>query len=133
LLAGYLADRLSRKYVMLATYVIVAASIPTLFLITPQDYSFVYVFALVFGFAMGADYMLIPLMAADQFGLTTLPRAMSAILPTDTITQFWLPRMVSTLRTAWGGYGSALWAVFGTAALGALAIAMLPKNSSEKK
>ncbi len=133
LLAGYLADKLSRKYVMLVTYAIVAVSIPTLFLITPQDTSFVYVFALVFGFAMGADYMLIPLMAADQFGLTTLPRAMSAILPTDTITQFWLPRMVSTLRTAWGGYGSALWAVFGTAALGALAIALLPKNSSAEE
>jgi hypothetical protein len=54
---------------------------------------------------------------------------MSAILPTDTITQFWLPRVVSTLRTAWGGYGSALWAVFGMAALGALAIGLLPKNS----
>jgi hypothetical protein len=68
-------------------------------------------------------------MAADQFGLTTLPRAMSAILPTDTITQFWLPRMVSTLRTSWGGYDSALWAVFGTAALGALAIGLLPRHS----
>jgi MFS family permease len=129
LLAGYLADKLPRKYVMLVTYAVVAASIPALFLITPQTEYFVYFFALVFGFAMGADYMLIPLMAADQFGLASLPRAMSAILPTDTIAQFWLPRYISTLRTAWGGYDSALWAVFGTAALGALAIAMLPRHS----
>jgi MFS family permease len=129
LLAGYLADKLPRKYVMLVTYAVVAASIPALFLITPQTEYFVYFFALVFGFAMGADYMLIPLMAADQFGLASLPRAMSAILPTDTIAQFWLPRYISTLRTAWGGYDSALWAVFGTAALGALAIALLPRHS----
>ena len=129
LLAGYLADHLPRKYVMLATYAIVALAIPTLFLVKPEQTVFVYLFALVFGFAMGADYMLIPLMAADQFGLSTLGKAMSAILPTDTINQFWFPRLVSTLRTAWGGYGSALWAVFGMAAFGAAAIALLPKHA----
>ncbi len=85
-------------------------------------------FAVVFGFAMGADYMLIPLMAADQFGLATLPKAMSAILPTDTIAQFWFPRVVAGLSTAWGGYGSALWAVFAMAAAGAAAIGMLPRH-----
>lgn len=128
LLAGYLADKFPRKWVMLATYAIVAASIPVLFLVTPGNESLVYVFAIVFGFAMGADYMLIPLMAADQFGLATLPRAMAAILPSDTITQFWFPRMVAELRTLWGGYGSALWAVFGMAAVGAAAIALLPRH-----
>ncbi|MCB1022509.1 MAG: MFS transporter, partial [Acidobacteria bacterium] len=85
LLAGYLADTLPRKWVMLATYAIVAAAIPSLFLVTPETPNMVYLFAVVFGFAMGADYMLIPLMAADQFGLATLPKAMSAILPSDTI------------------------------------------------
>ncbi|MBI1356292.1 MAG: MFS transporter [Acidobacteria bacterium] len=128
LLAGYLADKFPRKWVMLATYAIVAIAIPTLFLVTPQSPGFVYVFATIFGFAMGADYMLIPLMAADQFGLATLARAMSAILPTDTITQFWFPTFVAGLRAAWGGYSSALWAVFGMAALGAIAIGMLPRH-----
>lgn len=131
LLAGYLSDRLPRKYVMLATYAIVAAAIPVLLLVRPDNLGFVYLFALVFGFAMGADYMLIPLMAADQFGLSSLPRAMSAILPSDTILQFWLPRFVSTLRTAWGGYSSALWAVFGVALAGAVAIGFLPRKSTE--
>ena len=128
LLAGYLADKLPRKWVMLATYAIVAAAIPSLFLVTPSTPNMVYLFAVVFGFAMGADYMLIPLMAADQFGLATLPKAMSAILPSDTITQFWTPRVVAELRTLWGGYSSALWAVFGLAALGAAAIALLPRH-----
>ena len=128
LLAGYLADVLPRKWVMLATYAIVAAAIPSLFLVTPSTPNMVYLFAVVFGFAMGADYMLIPLMAADQFGLATLPKAMSAILPSDTITQFWTPRLVAELRTLWGGYSSALWAVFGLAALGAVAIGLLPRH-----
>ncbi len=129
LLAGYLADTLPRKWVMLATYAIVAAAIPSLFLVTPESPGMVYLFAVVFGFAMGADYMLIPLMAADQFGLATLPKAMSAILPSDTIMQFWSPRLVAELRTMWGGYSSALWAVFGLAAIGAAAIALLPRHS----
>ncbi len=130
LLAGYLADKLPRKYVMLVTYAVVALAIPLLFLVTPEQPNFVYVFAIVFGFAMGADYMLIPLMAADQFGLSSLGKAMSAILPSDTIAQFWFPRLIAELRTLWGGYGSALWAVFGMAAIGAFAIALLPKHAA---
>ncbi len=129
LLAGFLADKFPRKWVMLVTYVIVALSIPMLFLVTPENPGLVYVFAITFGFALGADYMLIPLMAADQFGLSSLGKAMSAILPSDTISQFWFPRIVATLRTMWGGYSQALWAVFGMAALGAAAIALLPRHS----
>ncbi len=130
LLAGYLADKLPRKYVMLGTYLVVAFAIPTLFLVTPEQIAFVYLFALIFGFAMGADYMLIPLMAADQFGLSTLARAMSAILPTDTIAQFWFPNFVARLRDFVGGnYYIAMSAVFVTAFLGAVAIALLPRHA----
>jgi sugar phosphate permease len=133
LLAGYLSDKLPRKYVMLATYLVVALAIPTLFLVEPGQAGFVYFFALVFGFAMGADYMLIPLMAADQFGLSTLARAMSAILPTDTIAQFWFPNLLARLRDYLGGnYYLAMMAVFGTALLGAIAIGLLPKHRREE-
>lgn len=133
-LVGWLADKYPRKYVMLATYIVVAASIPSLFLVTPDSTVFVYLFAVTFGFAMGADYMLIPLMAADQFGLASLPRAMSAILPTDTIAQFWFPFGVSHLRTFLGGsYTAAMTAVFGVALIGAFAIGLLPKNPSRTR
>jgi MFS family permease len=134
LLAGYLADKFPRKYVMLATYLIVALAIPSLFLVTPSSYGFVYFFAVIFGFAMGADYMLIPLMAADQFGLASLARAMSAILPTDTIAQFWFPYLVSSLRTMLGGsYTAAMTAVFVVAFVGAIAIGLLPKNANKTR
>jgi len=126
LLVGHLADRWPRRPLMLAIYALVAVAIPMLFLVRPGQESFVYLFALVFGFAMGADYMLIPLMAADLFGLRSLGRAMSAILPSDTVTQFWFPNLIAQLRAAWGGYGSALWVSCLMAGLGAIAIAGLP-------
>jgi len=125
LVVGYSADVWSRKKLMLATYVLVAVAIPMLFLVTPEHPGYVYLFAITFGFAMGADYMLIPLMAADLFGVRSLGRAMSAIVPTDTITQFWFPNLIAVLRGAWGGYGSALWVACGMAAIGAMAVAGL--------
>ncbi len=128
LIAGWLADKLPRKYVMLATYAVVAMAIPLLFLVTPEQSNMVYLFAIVFGFAMGADYMLIPLMAADQFGVRSLGKAMSAILPSDTIMQFWTPRLIAVLAGRLAGYSQALWAVFGLAALGAVAIGLLPRR-----
>jgi MFS family permease len=126
ILVGQLADRWPRRPLMLAIYALVAIAIPMLFLVQPSQPGFVYLFAIVFGFAMGADYMLIPLMAADLFGLRSLGRAMSAILPADTVTQFWFPNLIAQLRAAWGGYGSALWVACVMAGLGALAIAGLP-------
>jgi MFS family permease len=123
---GYLADRTSRKALMLVIYGIVAAAIPMLFLVRPEQPDYVYAFAIVFGFAMGADYMLIPLMAADLFGVRTLGRAMSAIVPSDTVGQYWFPNLIAQLRAAWGGYGSALWVSCVIAAAGAVCIAVLP-------
>ena len=128
LIVGHLADRWPRRPLMLAIYAIVAAAIPMLFLVTPSQPGFAYAFGIVFGFAMGADYMLIPLMAADLFGVRSLGRAMSAILPADTVTQYWFPNLIAQLRAAWGGYGSALWVAAGMAGLGAIAIALLPKK-----
>lgn len=128
LLMGYLADKLPRQPVMLVTYVLVAAAIPMLFLVRPEQPGFVYLFGVVFGFAMGADYMLIPLMAADLFGVRSLGRAMSAILPSDTIGQYWGPNLIAQLRSSWGAYASALWVSCAVAAIGAVAVALLPRR-----
>ena len=132
LAVGYLADRWSRKHLMLITYAVVAAAIPMLFLIRPEQPGYVYPFAIVFGFAMGADYMLIPLMAADLFGVRSLARAMSGIVPSDTIGQYWFPNLIAQLRAAWGGYGAALWVACGIAAAGAAAVAALPQKRLER-
>jgi MFS family permease len=127
-LIGVLADKLPMKYVMTATYFVVAATIPMLLMVHPPDSPAP--FAIIFGFAMGADYMLIPLMAARQFGVNSLARAMAVILPVNTIGQTWVPEAVSVLREHFGSYGVALNVVLGIALLGAVAIAILPRENS---
>ncbi|MGI8746001.1 MAG: MFS transporter [Bryobacteraceae bacterium] len=127
---GYFADRFPKKYVMTGTYFIVAATIPLLLMVKPPETP--YAFAILFGFAMGADYMLIPLMAADQFGVNSLARAMAVILPVNTIGQTWFPYFVSLLREKFGTYNIAMGAVFGLAMLGALAIALLPRHEKDE-
>ncbi|MGH9608713.1 MAG: MFS transporter [Bryobacteraceae bacterium] len=126
---GYLADRFCKKWVMTGTYFIVAASILLLYSVSPGRESSLYVFALVFGFAMGADYMLIPLIAAEQFGVNTLARAMAIILPVNTIGQTWIPELVSVLREHYGSYAIPLAVVFAIAVVGAIAIAVMPREA----
>jgi MFS family permease len=132
LFVGWAADRLSKKAVMVATYVLVAATIPILLLVNPAEPHFLYLFAILFGFGMGADYMLIPLMAAEQFGVNSLARAMSIILPTDTIGQTWFPYGVAWLRESWGTYQSTLMVIFALSFIGAVAIALLPSAKKDK-
>ncbi len=64
---GWLADRWPKKRVMLLVYSIVAVSIP---LARPRPRAGrCSAAALVFGIGLGGDYMIIPLMAAELFGL----------------------------------------------------------------
>jgi MFS family permease len=129
LLIGRFADIFPMKYVMTITYFIVAASIPLLLGVKPSTNPLL--FAIVFGFAMGADYMLIPLMAARQFGVNSLARAMAIILPVNTIGQTWVPYGVSFLRDYFGNYDIAMSAVLALAVIGAIAIAILPKDGTD--
>jgi sugar phosphate permease len=127
LLIGWCSDKLSMKWVMTATYFIVAATVPLLLGVRPGGS--VYSFAVVFGFAMGADYMLIPLMAAKQFGVNSLARAMAVILPVNTIGQTWAPLGVSYLREHFGSYSAPMNVVLALAAVGAVSILLLPRDT----
>lgn len=129
LLIGRFADMFPMKHVMTITYFVVAASIPLLLRVTPAGNP--YVFAIIFGFAMGADYMLIPLMAAKQFGVNSLARAMAVILPVNTIGQTWVPYGVSWLRESFGNYTAPMAVVLGVALVGAVSILLLPRESKE--
>lgn len=82
---GYVADRFTRKNVMALFYLVLALAIPILFVC--QNSVAVYGFALGFGFAMGADYMLIPLVAADCFGLSSLGKLLALIIMADSLGQ----------------------------------------------
>ncbi|MCU1325069.1 MAG: transporter [Bryobacterales bacterium] len=127
LLVGKLADIFPMKYVMTVTYFVVAASIPLLLSVNPAGSP--HFFAVVYGFGMGADYMLIALMAARQFGVNSLSRAMAVILPMDTIGQTWVPQGVSLMRESFGSYGTPMIVVLAVATVGAISIMLLPKQT----
>jgi sugar phosphate permease len=118
---GLLADRFTKKYVMLATYLIVALSIPLL--IFAKDYpALFYVFAVTFGFGLGADYMLIPLMAAECFGLAALSRVLGIIIMSDAVGEATLPTLVANIRETTGSYANGFALITVLALLGAVAI-----------
>ena len=126
LLMGWLADRWPRKHVMLLIYLIVALSIPLLFL--ADSWVMLHVFALLFGIGLGGDYMIIPLMAADLFGVQRLGRVMGFVLTADGVAEAVSPMVVAGLRDRLGSYRPGFLLLITLAAIGAAAVAMLPKK-----
>jgi sugar phosphate permease len=127
LLMGWLADRLPKKYVMLLIYTLVSAAIPLLYLVSAPGV--IYVFAVVFGIAFGGDYMIIPLMAAELFGLKMMGRVMGIILTADGVAEALAPMLVGYLHDQSKNYAHGFAALIGLAALGAIAIALLPRKT----
>jgi MFS family permease len=125
ILMGVLADRYAKKHVMLLIYAIVALSIPLLFV--AGDERALYVFALAFGIGLGGDYMIIPLMAAELFGIQALGRVMGIVLTADGVAEAVAPMLVARIRDATGSYGPGFVLLITLAAFGALAVALLPK------
>lgn len=129
LLVGLLADALSTKLVMVGSYLLTAATVLPLLLLHPPHVP--YVFGVLFGIAMGADYMLIPLMVAEEFGVGTLVRALSIILPLNTIAQTWFPYFIALLREHTGSYGVPLFSIISVAMFGAASILLLPRKKPQ--
>ena len=125
LLMGHLADRYSRRNVMLLIYAIVACTIPLLFF--ASSHAVLYAFAAAFGIGLGGDYMIIPLMAADLFGLRALGRVMGIVLTADAAAEAVVPMTVATLRDHTGSYHGGLAVLMALAAVGALAVLALPR------
>jgi MFS family permease len=127
LLMGWLADQWARKHVMLLIYVIVAAAIPLLLL--ADSWTMLHVFALLFGIGLGGDYMIIPLMAADLFGVQRLGRVMGFVLTADGVAEAVSPMLVAGLRDRMGSYRPGFLLLMILAAVGAGAVLLLPKKS----
>jgi Na+/melibiose symporter-like transporter len=130
LLMGWLGDRFPKKYVMLLIYLLVAGAIP--FLFAGRSQTAVYVFAVIFGIGLGGDYMIIPLMTAELFGVQALGRLLVVILTADGVAEAVAPWWLAQMRDASGSYGNGFATLIGAALLGAAAITMLPKRGSEQ-
>jgi MFS family permease len=124
LIMGWLADRFPKKYVMLLTYLLVAAGIPLLFLGTTRPV--LYISAAVFGIGLGGDYMIIPLMTAEIFGVEILGRLLGVILTAGGVADAAAPWLIGRLRDATGSYFDSCIVLVGMALLGGLAVLGLP-------
>lgn len=125
-LMGWLADRWAKKRVMLLIYALVAATIPVVaFAPTP---ALLHVGALLFGIGLGGDYMIIPLMAAELFGVRVLGRVMGIILTADGVAEATVPMGVAAVRDASGSYTPGFALLMGLAALGAAGVTLLPRR-----
>lgn len=127
LFMGWLADRIPKKYVMVLIYCLVAGSIPLLYYVSTPGV--VYLFAILFGIGLGGDYMIIPLMAAELFGVRVMGRVMGIILTMDGLGEAFAPMLVGWLRDKSGSYANGFAALIVLAAIGTLAIVFLPKKT----
>jgi MFS family permease len=127
LFMGWLADRIQKKYVMMLIYAMVSVSIPLLFF--PHANGIMYLFAFVFGMALGGDYMIIPLMAAELFGLKVMGRVMGIIISADGLGEAFGPLLAAWLRDKTGSYANGFSALIILAVIGTIAVSMLPSKS----
>jgi sugar phosphate permease len=130
LLMGWLADRIPKKAVMILIYVLVAASIPLL--LSAGSTTALYAFAIVFGLGLGGEYMIIPLMAAELFGVRVLGRLLGVILTADGVAEATSPMLIGYLRDHSSSYRTGFLLLIAIALVGTVAIAMLPRRSAEQ-
>jgi sugar phosphate permease len=138
LLMGWLADRVPRKRVMLLIYLLVAAAIPLLVFVSGASGgpgapraagpggATPYLFAAIFGLGLGGEYLIIPLMAGELFGIGVLGRVMGIVLTADGVAEATAPMLVGYLRDRTGSYNGGFMLLVAIALVGAGAVSVLP-------
>jgi sugar phosphate permease len=129
LLMGWMADRFPKKYVMIFIYMLVAGSIPLLYFASSPGV--IYLFAFIFGLGLGGDYMIIPLMAAELFGVRVLGRIMGIIITFDGFSEAFSPLLVGWLRDRSDSYANGFSALILLAIIGTIAVSMLPRKTQQ--
>jgi len=128
-LMGFLADIIRRKYVMILIYMIVASAIPLLLM--PDFPGRIYIFAVIFGIGLGGDYMIIPLMAGDLFGVKALGRTMGIILVADGVSESTFPMIVGALHGVTNNYTLGFSMLICIAVIGAIIVSFLPATTAK--
>jgi MFS family permease len=123
---GWLADIYPKKYVMILIYSLVTISI--LLLHYASVPGVIYLFAFIFGIGLGGDYMIIPLMAAELFGLKVMGRVMGLVLMIDGIGEALGPILAGWLRDQTGSYSLGFTSLIVLSVVGVVAVALLPKR-----
>ena len=126
LLMGWLADRYPKKYVMMLIYSLITISILLLYYASAPGV--IYLFAFIFGIGLGGDYMIIPLMAAELFGVKVMGRVMGLVLTVDGLGEAFGPMLAGGLRDRTGSYTLGFTALIILSVIGTIAVAMLPRK-----
>lgn len=119
-IVGYLADSLPKKNTMASFYLLLGAAIPLLYL--AHQPILAVTFAIIFGFSMGADYMLIPLVTAECFGVASLGKILALIIMGYSIGQWLGPWAAGRIFDHFHSYDPAWKTMSAAAILGSLAI-----------
>jgi MFS family permease len=119
-LVGYIADRFQKKNTMALFYFLLGGAIPLLFL--AHHLVAAWTFSIAFGFVVGADYMLIPLVTAECFGIGSLGKLLALIIMGYSIGQWVAPWVAGRIFDTYHNYGLAWKVMTGAAMLGAAAI-----------
>ena len=128
-LVGYMADRFSKKNIMAFFYFLIGASV--LLLGIAHGPVIPWIFTVTFGFSMGADYMLIPLVVAECFGTESLGKLLALIIMGYSLGQWGAPWMVGKIFDAQHSYELA-WRIMAAGALvGAAAVYSVSSASPE--
>jgi len=129
-LVGYLADRFKKKNIMAVFYGLLSLSI--LLLGFAHSLAMVSVFAIIFGFSMGADYMLIPLVTAECFGTASLGKILALIIMGYSLGQWGAPWIAGRIFDARHSYDLAFNIIAAAGLLGAAAIFAVSPQTDRK-
>lgn len=124
-IVGHIADHFRKSYIMAVFYFLIGASV--FLLAYPQSTVALWSFALIFGFSMGADYMLIPLVTSENFGTASLGKILALIIMGYSIGQWAGPWLVGKLFDTRHSYDFAWRLIAVLAVIGAGAIMAIPR------
>lgn len=119
-LVGYIVDRFQKKNTMALFYLLIGCSIPILFL-THRPLA-AWTFTVIFGFAVGADYMLIPLVTAERFGTASLGKLLAILIMGYSVGQWVAPWLAGRCFDAYHNYHLAWLVVTAAGIVGAASI-----------
>jgi len=121
---GHIADHFRKSYIMALFYFTIGASV--FLLAASHSSAILWTFALVFGFSMGADYMLVPLVTSECFGTASLGKILALIIMGYSIGQWAGPWFVGKIFDARHSYDLAWRIIAILAVVGAAAIYAVP-------
>lgn len=102
ILVGYAVDHVSKKNAMALFYFLIGASVLLLGMARGPAAS--WAFAIIFGFSMGADYMLVSLVTAECFGTKSLGKLLALIIMGYSLGQWGFPWIVGRIFDARHSY-----------------------------